>query len=86
MKKRSATSGQPGAEEPDQLTGAVEKLTAEICVLREVLDELRQAFTWAARNDKLANAPDRGAGNGLSRNGYELTTSIADQKKPSFLD
>ncbi len=46
----------PLATEIAELRQAVERLADEVRVLRDVLDEARDEFTWAARNDKLGGA------------------------------
>jgi hypothetical protein len=43
-------------EEIAELRLAIERLADEVRVLRDALDEARDEFTWAARNDKLGGA------------------------------
>lgn len=54
----------PGARKPpeghqtEQVATAVRELTEQLEVLRNVLDNIRETFVWAVRNDKLCS-PDR---------------------------
>lgn len=41
------------ASEIAELRRAIERLADEVRVLRDAVDEARDEFTWAARNDKL---------------------------------
>ncbi len=37
----------------EQLTDAIEHLTDEVIILRQVMDEIRVCFEWAVHNDRL---------------------------------
>jgi hypothetical protein len=56
MNRSSRPSAERDTEQIDRLTAAVERLADEVRVLRDVLDELREDFRWASRNDKLGGA------------------------------
>jgi hypothetical protein len=49
MAKKSAPTAAP-ASEPDSLALAVDRLTGELSTLRQVLDEIREDFSWLTRN------------------------------------
>lgn len=49
MAKKSAPTV-PRAPEPDPLALAVDRLTGELAMLRQVLDEIREDFSWLTRN------------------------------------
>ena len=50
---RSKKAPDAGDDQNDQIAVAVRDLTEQVGLLRTVLDELRSAFVWAVRNDKL---------------------------------
>lgn len=43
-----------GAERIERLIDAVEEVAAQIEVLRQVIDEIREEFQWAVRNNRMA--------------------------------
>jgi len=49
MAKKGASAIRPDRE-LDPLAEAVERLTAELSVLRQVIDEIREDFSWLTRN------------------------------------
>lgn len=49
MAKKGASAIRPDRE-PNPLAEAVERLTAELSVLRQVIDEIREDFSWLTRN------------------------------------
>jgi hypothetical protein len=52
MARRGSPSKPPAAEDPHELlANSVDRLSSEIRVLREVLDEIREDFSWISRND-----------------------------------
>ena len=54
MRQSGERSGQIDAEQMELLIAAVERLTDEVRVLRDAVDELAGGVRWAARNDKLS--------------------------------
>jgi hypothetical protein len=53
--KQTLPTPAPGAAESqlDRLIDAVETVAEQLQVLREVIDEIREEFQWAIRNDRL---------------------------------
>jgi hypothetical protein len=49
MAKKAAPATAPDRE-PDPLAQAVDRLTAELSVFRQVIDEIREDFSWVTRN------------------------------------
>ena len=45
-----ATRSRPGSESEDSIVAALDRMTEEVRVLRQVVDELREEIQWAARN------------------------------------
>ncbi|MBI1314485.1 hypothetical protein GC176_24600, partial [bacterium] len=49
MAKRASVSA-PNEETENPVADSVDRLTAEVRVLRDVLDEIREDFSWVTRN------------------------------------
>lgn len=49
MAKKSAPAAAPTSE-PDPLALAVDRLTGELALLRQLMDEIREDFSWLTRN------------------------------------
>ena len=71
MARSKPWTSRPPADPPSlqeavtQLTEQVKELTGQVEVLRNAIDEIREEFQWAIRNDKL-----------ISRNGNELPPEV----------
>lgn len=50
-------AARPVREEVAELRSAIEQLSMEIQVLRQVLDELRDDYGWALQNSKIRSLP-----------------------------
>lgn len=51
MTRRSSAAPRQASDQPDErLADSIDHLTAELRVLREVLDEIREDFSWLTRN------------------------------------
>ena len=64
-----ATTDQIGTMTPEELAESVENLTEQVTVLREAVDDLREEFTWAVRNNRTVVWPTVPVLKRLDRNG-----------------
>ena len=55
-KRAPKSSTEAGEEENERLVTSVDRLAFEVRVLREVLDEIREDFSWVTRNGPTARA------------------------------
>ena len=56
-KQSPATQTETGAEAMSRLADGVERVGDELRVVRDVLDEVREEFVWAVRNDRFRCPP-----------------------------
>ena len=56
MAKRAPAQPASCHEESDQLVKSVDRLTTEVQLLRQVMDEIREDFSWVTRNSPPARA------------------------------
>lgn len=56
-KQPSASKMETEAEAVGRLTNAIERVEQELRVLRDVIDEAREEFAWAVRNDRFRSPP-----------------------------